>query len=143
MLRRRLKLACLVFAALLGLACLRNIFVEGWTVGAGMQGAGLLALLTFYLTLASSRKVSRIQLRVIEMLLFGGLFLAVAVAEWFELRQNAGNQEFDAVVVIRFFASFSLLILAYGMLMPKYLAAGQQPSSYPWPSFHSQSCGPR
>ncbi len=118
LLRRRLKLTCLVFAALAGLAFLRNVFVQGLTLGTGIQGAGLLTLLAFYLALASPRRVSQLQLRVIEAFLFGGLFLAVAIAEWLELRRSAGNQEFDAVVVIRFFASFSLLILAYGMLMP-------------------------
>jgi serine/threonine-protein kinase len=107
-----------VFAALLGLATARNLFFQGWTVGAALEGAGLLTLFAFYLALSGPRSLSRLQLRVFEVFLFGGLFLAVALAEWFELRRSAGKQEFDAVVVIRFFASFSLLILAYGMLMP-------------------------
>ena len=117
-LRRRLKLVCLVFAALVGLAVLRNVLVQEWTVEVGLQAVALLALLASYGVLASPLDVSRFQLRVVELSLFGGLFLAVAIAEWSELRRSAGSQEFDAVVVIRFFASFSLLILTYGMLMP-------------------------
>lgn len=118
LLRRRLKSASLVFLALAGVAVLRNVFVQGWSFDVGWQAAGLVTLVAFCCVLRGPRNLSLRQLRMLELLLFGGLFLAVAVAEWRELQRTAGNQAFDAVGVIRFFASFSLLILTYGMLMP-------------------------
>lgn len=117
-LRRRLKSSSLVLAALLAVAVLRNLFVQGGSTSVALPAAGLLSLFAFYLVLNSRRTISLLQLRVIELLLFGELFVAVSVAEWYELRRSAGGGEFDAVVVIRFFASFSILILTYGMLMP-------------------------
>ena len=58
------------------------------------------------------------QLRLIELLVFAEFFLAIEGAEWFDLQRSAGIGDFKIVVVVRFFAMFSMLILAYGMLMP-------------------------
>jgi tRNA A-37 threonylcarbamoyl transferase component Bud32 len=117
-LRRRLKSSSLVLAALTAFALLRNLFVHGGNISVALQAVGLLSLVTFYFVLSSSQRITLFQLRAIELLVFGALFVAVAVAEWIELHRSASAGEFDAVVVIRFFASFSILILTYGMLMP-------------------------
>ncbi len=118
LLRRRLKAASLILAVVVSIAVVKNLLISGATTTVALQAVGLLSLFTAYLVVRSGFVLSLLQLRLIELLVFGELFLAVAVAEWLELRRFADTGAFDPVIVIRFFASFSMLILTYGMLMP-------------------------
>jgi serine/threonine-protein kinase len=118
LLRRRLKAASLILAVVVSIAVVKNMLISGATTTVALQAVGLLSLFTAYLVVRSGFVLSLLQLRLIELLAFGELFLAVAVAEWLELRRFSDTGAFDPVIVIRFFASFSMLILTYGMLMP-------------------------
>ena len=116
--RRRLKAASLFLAILLSGALVRNMLVLGPIATVNLQAMGLLSLFVVYFVLRSRRTLNLTQLRLIELLVFAGFFLAVEGAEWFELQRSMGVGDFKNVVVIRFFAMFSMLILTYGMLMP-------------------------
>jgi len=118
LLRRRLKAASLILAVVVSIAVIKNLLISGATTTVALQAVGLLSLFAAYLVVRSGFALSLLQLRSIELLMFGGLFLAVAVAEWLELRRFADTGDFDPVIVIRFFSSFAILILTYGMLMP-------------------------
>ena len=118
LLRRRLKAASLILAVVVSIAVIKNLLLSGATATVALQAAGLLSLYAAYFAVRSGLALSLFQLRSIELLMFGGLFLAVALAEWLELRRFADTGDFDPVIVIRFFASFAILILTYGMLMP-------------------------
>ena len=118
LLRRRLKAASLILAVVVSIAVVKNMLISGATTTVALQAFGLLSLFTAYLVVRSGFVLSLLQLRLIELLVFGELFLAVAVAEWLELRRFSDTVAFDPVIVIRFFASFAMLILTYGMLMP-------------------------
>jgi serine/threonine-protein kinase len=118
LIRRRLKAASLLLAILLSGALVRNMLVFGLIAAVDLQAVCLLSLFAVYFVLRSGRTLSLMQLRLIELLVFGEFFLAVEGAEWFELQRSVGDGDFKIAVVIRFFAMFSMLILAYGMLMP-------------------------
>lgn len=87
LLRDRLTAASLVMAVILTVAFVRNLFLSNVPL-VGLRGAVLLVLFGSYAILQSSLKLSLIQVRCAELVVFGGLLVQLALMMSATLRDS-------------------------------------------------------
>ncbi len=119
LLRTRLSAASVILAITLGVAFISNFFATEQLLVV-LRAVVLVVMIGAYFILRSRITLSLPRLRLVELAVFGGLFVQIGLMEWLALNQYAAAGDFATAVGIKnlYLAAFSVVILIYGMLMP-------------------------
>jgi len=119
LLRDRLKAATLVLSIILALALIGNLFTQ-YAPLVGVRIFILLVLIGSFVLLRSQRQLTLIQLRWIELVVFGALAVQLLLMMRLRIVSFARSGDFTSVVAAEhtYLAAWTLVILTYGVLMP-------------------------
>ena len=119
LLRTRLKAASLILAITLGTIFVGNL-TQPEQILIGLRAAVLLAMIAAYFVLRSRITLKLAQVRLIELVVFGGLIVQIGLMTWHSLSQYAAADDYATVVGVKnlYLAAFCVVIFIYGMLMP-------------------------
>jgi len=117
--RERLTAAAVILAIAMSIAFVRNLFLPAVPL-MGFRVTILLAMLAGYAVLRSKLRLTLLQLRFIEPVVFGGFIAQIVVMVAVMYQGYAASGDAATVVGIKHLSTgaFSVLILIYGMLMP-------------------------
>ena len=119
LLRNRLAAAALALAVILAAAFVGNL-VSGVASLWWLRALILCVLIACYLALRSGRSLSLLQLRFVELLVFGLVVLQVSMMLTTRIAGFAAANDSTSAVAVQylFLGAWSLLILVYGIFMP-------------------------